>query len=66
MAVIKCPGCKKTFETNRGLSTHRRYCKTRITAGTKQVLEQHRTSGEPLLKRRRFGQRAGGRRDSSC
>jgi hypothetical protein len=56
MAAIKCPGCKKTFETNSGLSTHMRHCKTRITAITKQILEQHRASGEPLLKRARFGQ----------
>jgi hypothetical protein len=57
MTAIKCPGCKKTFETNGGLSTHMRHCKTRITAVTKQILEQHRDSGEPLLKRTRFGKR---------
>lgn len=34
-----------------------RHCKTRITAVTKQILEQHRDSGEPLLKRTRFGKR---------
>jgi hypothetical protein len=59
MAAIKCPGCKKTFETNSGLSTHMQHCKTRITAVTKQILQQHQDSGEPLLsqKHARFGKR---------
>ena len=55
MAVIRCPGCKKTFETNGGLSSHRRFCKTQINAFAKQILDQHHAVEEPHTKRPRFG-----------
>ena len=55
MAVIRCPGCKKTFETNGGLSSHRRFCKTQINAFAKQILDQHHAVEEPHTKCPRFG-----------
>jgi hypothetical protein len=55
MAAIRCPGCKKTFETNGGLSSHRRFCKTQINAFAKQILDQHQAVEEPHTKRPRFG-----------
>lgn len=55
MAVIRCPGCKKTFETNGGLSLHRRFCKTQVNAFAKQILDQHHAVEEPRTKHPRFG-----------
>jgi hypothetical protein len=55
MAVIRCPGCKKTFETNGGLSSHRQFCKTQINAFAKQILDRHHAVEEPHTKRPRFG-----------
>jgi hypothetical protein len=63
MAVIKCPGCTKTFSSNAGLSTHKRYCKHKITAFSKKILEsqpgevlQAELEAESSQKRRRIGQ----------
>jgi hypothetical protein len=55
MAVIKCPGCKKTFETSGGLSSHGRSCKTPINALAKQILDKHRDLEDSHMKRPRFG-----------
>ena len=54
MAVIRCPRCKKTFETNGGLSSHRQFCKTQINAFAKQILDQHQAIEEPHTKCPRF------------
>jgi hypothetical protein len=65
MAVISCPGCKKTFSTHHGLSTHKQYCKHKITAFSKKILEQCNLQlGE--LSRKRLRLRADPVQDSQA
>jgi hypothetical protein len=56
MAMISCPGCKKTFSTHGGLSMHKQYCQHKITAFSKKILEQQDLQlGESSRKRQRLG-----------
>lgn len=40
MPLIKCPGCKRSFQNDIGLATHKRYCKG-LPAASKTLLERH-------------------------
>ena len=46
MAVIKCPGCRRQFNSNTGLATHKRACKAKITAVASKLLEAHKVNLE--------------------
>ena|SRR5258705_4377640 len=56
MVAIKCPGCKQTFSSQAGLSTHKQYCKCKITAFSKKILKHWEVQfeGEPSQKCLRF------------
>jgi len=41
MAIFKCPGCKKEWDSRRSLSAHKRYCKTNISVEATQILEEY-------------------------
>ena len=53
--VVKCPGCKKMFETNGSLSSHRQSCMMQVNTFMKQILDQQQALEEPLTKHPRFG-----------
>jgi hypothetical protein len=57
MAVIKCPGCGRQFDSNTGLATHKRACKARIRAVASKLLEARKVNLEKKAKskRRRIG-----------
>ena len=57
MAVIKCPGCSRQFDSNTGLATHKRACKAKITAVASKLLEARKVNLEKKAesKRRRIG-----------
>jgi len=52
MAIFKCPGCKKEWDSRRSLSAHKRYCKANISVEATQILEERGTNLEN--KRRRL------------
>jgi hypothetical protein len=58
MAVIKCPGCSRQFDSNTGLATHKRACKAKITAVASKLLEARKVNLEKKAesKRRRIGE----------
>jgi len=39
MAIIKCPGCNRQFDSTAGLVTHKCYCKSKITATATRLLQ---------------------------
>lgn len=49
MATFKCPGCKARFDNNRALGTHKRYCKTKITAAATKLLERRKLNMEKRM-----------------
>lgn len=44
MAVIKCPGCSRQFDTNSGLATHKRSCRAKINAAASKLLQERKVN----------------------
>jgi len=40
MAIFKCPGCKKEWDSQQSLSGHKRYFKANISVEATQILEE--------------------------
>ena len=58
MAVIKCPGCHRQFNSNTGLATHKHACKAKITAVASKLLEARKVNLEKKAesKQHRIGE----------
>ena len=53
MAMIKCPGCSCQFDSNTGLTTHKRACKAKIMAVASKLLEAHKVNLEKKAESKR-------------